>query len=145
MDLFSAFPSVISYQSNTEYREWIRKIFHFTKDTKSYYADLTEKDMASFSTMDAESKDEMEFDMVTMERGLDFLLTATKDDFIFEELYILAAATMISTDIKIGQTVLCSYDFFHLYYTCLWYFFQEKTRKIETLPEYKRLYAIFRK
>jgi len=143
MDLFSIFPPIISYNSNEEYRECIRNIFHFTKDVKSYYANLTEKDMAS--TIDAESKDEMEFDMVTMERGLDFLFTQTKDEFIFKELYILAAATMISTDIKIGQTVLCSYDFFHLYYTCLWYFFQEKTRKIETLPEYKRLYAIFRK
>lgn len=145
MDLFSTFPSTISYQSNKEYRNWIRRIFHFSNDAKSYYADLTENDMVSDSSIDAESKDEMEFDNVTMEHGLDFIFESTKDDSIFEELYLLAAATMISTDNQIGQAVLCSYDFFHLYYTCLWYFFCDNTRKIETLPEYQRLYAMFRK
>ena len=145
MDLFSTFPSIISYQSNKEYRDWIRRIFHFAKDAKTYYADLTENDMESDASMDAESKDEMEFDDVNMERGLDFLFEKTKDNFIFEELYLLAAATMISTDIKIGQAILCSYDFFHLYYTCLWYFLCDPQRKIETIPEYQRLYTMFRK
>lgn len=143
MNLFYTFPSVISYQSNTEYRDWIRRIFHFTKDSKTYYANLSENDMVD--DIDAESKDEMEFDTVMMERGMDYLFENTKDEIIFEELYRLAAATMISTDTKIGQAVLCSYDFFHLYYTCLWYFFQEKNRKIETLPEYQQLCVIFRK
>jgi len=145
MNLFSTFPSVISYQSNKEYRHWIRRIFHFTKDAKSYYADLTENDMISADNIDDESKDEMEFDDINMERGLDFLFEKTKDDVIFEELYLLAAATMISTDIKIGQVILCSYDFFHLYYTCLWYFFMDTSRKIETISEYQQLRSMFRK
>ena len=143
MDLFSNFPSSISYKNNKEYRDWIRRIFRFNKDVKSYYADLTEKEMAN--EIDAESRDEMEFDMNRIEIVLDFILNNTIQSLIFEELYILASATMFSTDVKIGQTVLCSYDFFYLYYTCLWHFFTDSSRKTETIPEYQQLRSMFRK
>jgi hypothetical protein len=59
--------------------------------------------------------------------------------WFFEDIYLLAAATMFSTDVKIGQTILCSYDFFHLYFTCLWHFFLEKDTKIETLSSYQEI------
>ena len=143
MDLFSNFPSSISYKNNKEYRDWIRRIFRFNKDVKSYYADLTEKEMAN--EIDAESRDEMEFDMNRIEIVLDFILNNTIQSLIFDELYILASATMFSTDVKIGQTVLCSYDFFYLYYTCLWHFFTDSSRKTETIPEYQQLRSMFRK
>lgn len=110
MDLFSKFPSSISYQNNTDYRSWIRRIFRFNKDIKTYYADLTEKDMTM--EIDDESRDEMEFDLDNMQIGLDYLFENTIDSPLFEELYLLSAATMFSTDVKIGQSVLCSYDFF---------------------------------
>ena len=143
MDLFSNFPSIISYQNNTEYRAWIRRIFRFNKDTKTYYADLTEKDMTI--EIDEESKDEMEFDLDSMQIGLDYLFEKTIDSPLFEELYLLSAATMFSIDVKIGQSVLCSYDFFYLYYTCLWYFFMDTTKKIESLKEYQQLLFRLRK
>lgn len=143
MDLFSKFPSSISYQNNTDYRSWIRRIFRFNKDIKTYYADLTEKDMTM--EIDDESRDEMEFDLDNMQIGLDYLFENTIDSPLFEELYLLSAATMFSTDVKIGQSVLCSYDFFYLYYTCLWYFFMDKSRKIETISEYQQLRSMFRK
>lgn len=143
MDLFSKFPSSISYQNNTEYRAWIRRIFCFNKGVKTYYADLTENDMTM--EIDEESRDEMEFDLDSMQIGLDYLFENTIDSPLFEELYILSAATMFSTDVKIGQSVLCSYDFFYLYYTCLWYFIMDKSRKIETISEYQQLRSMFRK
>jgi hypothetical protein len=143
MDLFSNFPCMISYQNNKEYRDWIRRVFRFHKDTKTYYADLTEKEMSM--EIDEESRDEMEFDLDSMEIGLNFLFENTISSPIFEELYTLAAATMFSIDVKIGQSVLCSYDFFYLYYTCLWYFFIDTSRKIETITEYQKLRSMFRK
>jgi hypothetical protein len=143
MDLFSNFPSSISYNNNTEYRDWIRRIFRFNKNAKTYYAELTEKEMEI--EIDEESRDEMEFDLDNMQIGLDFLFDTTISSPIFEELYILSAATMFSTDFKIGQSVLCSYDFFYLYYTCLWYFFMDTSRKIETIAEYQKLRSMFRK
>jgi hypothetical protein len=143
MDLFSNFPSSISYKNNKEYRDWIRRIFRFNKNTKTYYAELTEKEMEI--EIDEESRDEMEFDLDNMQIGLDFLLDRTISSPIFEELYLLSAATMFSTDLNIGQSVLCSYDFFYLYYTCLWYFFIDTSRKIETIAEYQKLRSMFRK
>jgi hypothetical protein len=143
MDLFSLFPSVITYNNNTEYRNWIRRIFHFTKDAKVYYANLTEKDMSN--EIDEESRDEMEFDYDSMQVGLDILFENTIEEIIFEELYQLAAASMMSIDVKIGQAILCSYDHFYLYYTCLWYFFMDKTKKIESLNEYQELLFRLRK
>jgi len=143
MDLFSKLPTIISYQNNTEYRDWIRRIFSFNKDAKTYYADLTDKDMTI--EIDEESRDEMEFDLDSMQIGLDYLFENTIDSPIFEELYLLSAATMFSIDVKIGQSILCSYDFFYLYYTCLWYFFMDKSRKLETISEYQQLRCMFRK
>lgn len=143
MDLFSDFPSVISYKNNKEYRDCIRRIFRFHKDTKTYYADLTEKDIQI--EIDEESKDEMEFDYDSMQKGLDYIFENTIHSPVFEELYLLSAATMFSTDVKIGQSILCSYDFFHLYYTCLWYFFIDISKKIDTVPEYQQLSSMFRK
>ena len=142
MNLFQHHPSTIKYSNNTEYRACIRRIFDFTKDAKSYYADLTENDFDN--NLDEESKDEMEFDTVNMQHGLDFILnnTVKDNDSYWEDVYLLAAATMFSTDITIGQAVLCSYDYFAIYYTCLWHFFIDKSVPV---PEYQQLRAMFRK
>jgi len=143
MDLFIHLPSTISYHSNKEYRDCIRNIFQFSKDNKTYYAGLSKEDI--LENIDEESKDEMEFDIYKMEEGLNILFENTIKDPLFEELYILAAATMISTNVKIGQTVLFSYDYFHLFYVCLWHFFMKKNKKIEYLPEYQQLFFLIKK
>ena len=143
MDLFSCFPSSITYKTNQEYRNWIRRIFHFTKDAKTYYANLKEKDFET--NIDEESKDEMDYDHDSMKIGLDIILEKTINETIFKEMYIFAAAAMFSTDVKVGQVVLCSYDYFHLYFTCLWFFFLEKDTKIKSLASYQELMARLRK
>jgi hypothetical protein len=57
----------------------------------------------------------------------------------------LAAATMISTDPKVGQTILFSYDYFDLMYVCLWHFFTKNNKKIEYIPEYQKLFFLLKK
>jgi|LauGreDrversion4_1035100.scaffolds.fasta_scaffold116359_3 NAD(P)H-dependent flavin oxidoreductase YrpB (nitropropane dioxygenase family) len=143
MDLFSCFPSSINYKTNQEYRNWIRRIFHFTKDAKTYYANLKENDFET--NIDEESKDEMDYDYDSMKIGLDIILEKTINETIFKEMYTFAAAAMFSTDVKVGQVVLCSYDYFHLYFTCLWFFFLEKDTKIESLASYQDLMARLKK
>jgi len=143
MDLFVHLPSKISYHSNKEYRDCIRHIFKFSKNNISGYADLPKEHI--LENIDEESKDEMEFDIYKMEEGLNLLFEKTIGYPLFEELYILAAATMISTNVKIGQTVLFSYDYFHLFYVCLWHFFMKKNKKIEYLPEYQQLFFLIKK
>lgn len=143
MDLFSCFPSTITYKSNKEYRHWIRRIFHFTKDAKTYYANLNETDFET--DIDEESKDEMDYDYDSMKIGLDLLFETTIIEPIFEDMYLLAATTMFSTDVKIGQVVLCSYDYFYLYFTCLWHFYLEKDTKIDTLPSYQNIMSRLKK
>jgi len=143
MDLFVNLPSTISYQSNKEYRDWIRILFQFSKENRSYYADLKREDI--LENIDEESKDEMEFDIQKMEKGLNILFKNTIDTLLFEEIYLLSAATMISTDMKTGQTILFSYDYFHLFYSCLWYYFHDKNKKIELMPEYIKLCLLLKK
>ena len=140
MNLFQHPPSAIKYIDNKEYRACIRRVFDFTKDAKSYYADLTENDFDN--NLDEESKDEMEFDPILMQQGLDFIFKNTIENSHWEEVYLLAAATMFSTDVMIGQAVLCSYDYFAIYYTCLWHFFIDKSIPV---PEYQQLRSMFRK
>lgn len=137
MNLFQHQPSTIKYSNNAEYRACIRRVFEFKKDVKSYYADLKETDFDS--NLDEESKDEMEFDPLPMQHGLDLIFKNTIDDPYWEEVYLLAAATMFSTDVTIGQAVLCSYDYFAIYYTCLWHFFIDKS----TSSECQQLRAMF--
>jgi hypothetical protein len=134
----------ITYHSNMEYRNMIRKIFDFSKDSVTYYADLSEKDMEN--EIDAESRDEMEFDTAKMEEGMKQIFDVTIKNPRFNELYLLAAGRMFSTNPEIGQAVLCSYDTFHLYYSCLWHFFT-KPQPSDALEckNFKTLFSHFSK
>ena len=135
MDIWKDLPLKINYNSNQEYRQWIRKVFHFSNDAKTYFADLSKEDIVE-EGMDEESMDEMLFDMSKMNAGLDFFYKLTEFHPEFQELYIHAAAQMFSTDPTIGQAVLCSYDYFHLYYTCVWHFLKDNYVSVEIIPEY---------
>jgi hypothetical protein len=71
-----------------------------------------------------------------MEKGMEEWFLKTK--FVFKDLYLSAAGRMFSTDLRIGQAVVCSYDTFHLYYSCIWALYHNKCN-IESLSEYKTL------
>ena len=101
------------YTTNKEYRQCIRSAFYMEdQDLEDQYEDL-----------DEESADELNFDMDRAETVMQELYLLTKEDPVFQELYDLAAATMLSEDRQIGQSVLFSYDYFRLFHNCLRYFF----------------------
>ena len=133
--------STVHYSSNLEYRECIRKIFEFQPNQLSYYADLSKTEM-DCEQIDAESKDEMDFDSIQMEKGMKEIFDKTKENQLFQKLYLSAAGRMFSIEMEIGQAVLCSYDTFHLYYSCIWHFFK-KTRELSNCEYYQKLVSYF--
>ena len=132
---FRSLNSRISYDSDIEYRKSIRHIFQFRSDIQTFYSDLKKEDFSE-NEIDPESKDEMDLDMDALEEGMHIIFLTTYDNPLFRTLYEYAAGRMFSTDPKIGQAVLCSYDTFAWYFACIYAFLQEKTPSFELLPEY---------
>jgi hypothetical protein len=102
---------VVSYQTNEEYRECLRKVF-FMKDVDSDCNDLA----------DEETRDEMNYDEDTLSAVMDLILEKTLGIPAFDELYLLGAAKMISESKDIGMVILMSYDFFPWFHLCLGHF-----------------------
>ena len=122
-EYFRSLNPTISYHSDPEYRQHLRRIFRFSPEKRTYYANVKSSDLAlNFEDLDIDpqSKDEMELDMDALEEGMDMIFLATREDPIFRTLYEYAAGRMFSTDPKIGQAVLCSYDTFAWYFSCVW-------------------------
>jgi len=93
--------------------------------------------------VDDESWDEMLFDSDSITKTMDTLYDKTEDHPLFAELYEIAAAQMISTDYKIGQAVLMSYDYFRLFHPCLCTFLNTPEAFNETCRYYIQLkYAL---
>jgi hypothetical protein len=139
LEYFKSLPSVIVYASNREYRAHIRKTFRFDPtETYSY-----EGKWVNFDDLDEESKDELMFDSNSMSKSMDILLKATENDHFFQDLYRHAAGRMFSESLEIGQAVVCSYDTFHLYYSCVWYYLHGGTSSLSAIEEYKKLKAYF--
>ena len=136
----------ISYDSDQEYRQHLRRVFRFSPEKRTYYANLEPSDIKemNFEEIDPQSKDEMELDMDALEEGMDKLFLATCDDPIFRTLYEYAAGRMFSTDPKIGQAVLCSYDTFAWYFSCVWHHLMNVSEKnVVALQEYQQLCSWF--
>lgn len=136
----------ISYDSDPEYRQHLRRVFRFSPEKRTYYANLK---LSDFEEIDPISKDEMELDMDALEEGMNRLFLATCDDPIFRTLYEYAAGRMFSTDPKIGQAVLCSYDTFPWYFSCVWHHLmnvsenESKEKCVVALQEYQQLCSWF--
>lgn len=101
----------VSYQTNEEYRECLRKVF-FMKDVDTDCNDLA----------DEETRDEMNYDEETLSAVMDLILEKTLGIPAFDELYLLGAAKMISESKDIGMVILMSYDFFPWFHLCLGHF-----------------------
>jgi hypothetical protein len=69
--------------------------------------------------IDPVSRDEMEYDEGAANKAMDYIFKMTKTNPIFNELYLLAAARMFSTDPEIGLSVLFSYDYLEIFHYCL--------------------------
>jgi len=131
---YKSLPSWVYYEDNKTYRETIRKIFKF--DESNY---------VSHEEIDEESKDELMFDGNQMEKGMEHLYAITKDQPLFYDLYILAAGCMFSTDPKIGQAVICSYDTLVHYHTIVWFFLHGGFSAVKSCPAYEKLRVHFLK
>ena len=151
-DYFRSLNPQIAYHSDPEYRQHLRRVFRFSPEKRTYYANVKSSDLApDFEEMDIDpqSKDEMELDMDALEAGMDIIFLATCDDPIFRTLYEYAAGRMFSTDPKIGQAVLCSYDTFPWYFSCVWHYLmnvsenESKEKNVVTLQEYQQLCSWF--
>jgi hypothetical protein len=139
LEYFKNLPSVIVYATNREYRDRIRKVFRFDpKETYSY-----DGKRMNFEDLDEESKDELMFDSTSMSTSMDMLFHATENDPFFQDLYRHAAGRMFSESLEIGQAVVCSYDTFHLYYSCVWYYLHGGTSSLSAIEECRKLKAYF--
>lgn len=133
-------PEKIYYSNNTEYRQQLRYIFDISKNARSFYVDISFASSSNISEdedEDAETMDELNYDSFVVEKGMEELFNITKQNSKFNELYLHAAGRMFSTDLTIGQAVICSYDTFYLYYTCIWHFINNM--EITNLEEYCEL------
>ena len=131
-------PCKISYDSNRQYRDHIRTIFGISSESRSPYSGMKQNEI-QWAEIDDESFDEMNFDEIQMEAGMHNLFSLTVGEPLFETLYSHAAGRMFSLDLTIGQAVLCAYDTFHWYYTCLWYFLNGKVIEMASCEEYLKL------
>ena len=128
-------PSNIQYSGNKEYRQRFREIFDISESARTCYADID----INIDIEDEETTDELNYDTSMMEKGMEEWFLKTESNPIFKELYLLAAGRMFSTDLRIGQAVICSYDTFYLYYTCIWTIYNQKGNSFETITEYQQL------
>ena len=132
-------PSFISYTSDKEYRAQIRQIFRFDPTEKfTYHGKMT-----NFSDMDPVTQDELMFDNKKLSQSMDMLFEDTIAEPFFQDMYLHAAGQMFSTDLKIGQAVLCSYDTFGLYFACVWYFYAGGISGLLMCSEHQKLKSYF--
>ena len=99
---------LIEYKNTTEYRQILRELFNMKDLDKQYNYEI-----------DDETKDEENYDSDRIIKTLDELFELTKDNTLFQTLYDLAAAKMFSLERSIGQSILFSYDYLHLFHACL--------------------------
>jgi len=138
IDFYHSLPSWLYYSTNKEYRDTIRKVFRFNDTKKSTYADMKLNHVYE-TDVDEETKDELSFDTAQMERGMQLLYEITCSQALFQELYLLAAGRMFSTDPTIGQAVLCSFDYFSDYHTVVWYYLLDGYSAAVKCPSYEKL------
>ena len=92
------------YSNNKEYRQVIRQFFNMN-------IDIIEAEIKPYD-YDEETQDELLFDEAAMTTGMTNILEKTTGNILFDELYCLAAALMISMDKETGLCILLSYDYF---------------------------------
>ncbi len=97
----------VAYTTNAEYRQCLRDIFAMNPV------------VPQIDDLDDETRDEMMYESDAISRGLDEIYAITKDEPKFRKLYEIAAGQMMSVDPDIGLAVLCSYDYFAQFYTCV--------------------------
>ena len=124
---------LIEYKNDEEYREVLRSIFKMDCESKRKEIHDT------YDDLDKESFDELLYDETRMMLVMDQLYDITENHPRFQELYILAAAKMLSEDMSIGHAVLCCYDYLYLFHPCLCVFIENPDAFNETCPYFIQL------
>ena len=96
---------IVTYDDDFAYRKHVREIFSMTCSPISDYDEVT--------------NDELMYEDDAMSKGLDEIYARTKDVPEFQEIYMLTAGFMLSTDPSIGLAVVFSYDYFDKFHPCL--------------------------
>lgn len=109
------------YSNNKEYRQVIRRFFNMN-------VDIVEAEIKPYN-YDEETQDELLFDDTAMSTGMTNILEKTLGNSLFDELYSLAAAQMISMDKETGLCILLSYDYFSDFYN-IWTAYLENPKEL---------------
>ena len=121
---------IIYYSNDVEYRQSLRELFGM----RFHPIILNNKDL------DPVSKDESNYDEQTTKKWLNWVSVQTIECYELNELYKLAAATMISLDRETGLAVLFSFDYFADFHNLLVVFFKNPGMDLEMFPAYDRLW-----
>lgn len=122
---------LIEYKNDKEYRETLRKIFQMKPVSTDTVVDDADDEITA---------DENDYDCQQINTTMEQLFKETENHPLFQTLYDLAAAKMISLDRTIGQCVLFSYDYFYLFHACMCVFLvcpQEWTEECEYYRDLK--------
>jgi hypothetical protein len=118
----------LEYKNTQEYRQTIREVFN-----------MKNMDELKDPDFDDETNDELDYESQKIDESMNKLFQQTKDNVLFQTLYDLAAAKMISLDRTIGQCILFSYDFLYLFHPCLCVFIVSPQEFNETCEYYIQL------
>lgn len=128
------------YESNEEYRFCIRQVFQMNP---SIYQDKIDTlKTHNQEELDKETEDELSFDEDAMKRGMDYIYSRTKHNILFQRIYSLAAAKMISMDPEIGLAVCFSYDYFQCFHNCLMMYLENPDSFLETHDVFKQMILV---
>ena len=128
------------YANDVEYRRFFREITCMRSGV--YYADETVVNLNEGvpEDVDADTLDEYLYDENAVSGFLDEVFNNTKDHPLFDNLYELAAAKMISQQRDIGLTVLLTYDYLDAFWKCYSLFRKSPEELTETNELYLQLY-----
>jgi hypothetical protein len=125
----------VKYSNDQEYRKCLREVFDM--DLTVPEETIRKLETINAEIFDEETIDEMLFDYEQTEAAMNFIFEKTKDSSEFQELYLLAAAKMISLNLSIGMSICFSYDYFNLFHKYLVVFLVEKRIDKEKHEELK--------
>jgi hypothetical protein len=131
-------PAFIEYTTSHEFRAAFRRQFGMDEDKIIKELDALYGGDAR-AVLDAESLDELLMDEGRMSAVMNDIFTKTEKNPEFCELYTLGAAKWISEDLGVGQCILCTYDYFYLYHSCLCVFFDSPSQWNAACPYYVQL------
>jgi hypothetical protein len=97
-------------------------------------------DVLNNPDLDEITKDETNYDKETSTLLVKWISDETKECYELNELYKVAAATMITLDRETGLAVLFSYDYFAEFHKLLSLYFSSPGTDLEMSSSYERLW-----